>query len=271
MSTNTEEQVPKFERLPNGLAKGIKYVYDEQGRIFWRQMIPSKYLYIVSNDPKKVAEIENKYGKSIKELKVTEVEDKYLAILLGGIRYLWALRGFKSDKRKVDSVFYDPRYELTTACTVTSEITWIPNEESNYESTSSDIAGATIGNVDDFMKKYIETVASNRAFIRNVRGFLNIAIVGKDELAPAGEVKKPEETENIAASNEPSNLLEKKVKQLKLTFKQFKADCINHYKADIKDNPESWESFKDIGGVDSFTILGKIAKKEEEEKGENKT
>ena len=52
-------------------------------------------------------------------------------------------------------------------------ITYLPNYETNFkEVTFSDVANATIENTSSFAKKFLETIACNRAFVRCVRNFL---------------------------------------------------------------------------------------------------
>jgi len=258
-----EEQI-KFERDERGLVKGVNYQYFSDGTINWRAMIPEKFLYVQNSDfkadPKKVEEMERKYGKHPKFLKVSEVEDRHLSILLAGFRYLANLRGFLEQEDIVNSVHYDNRYELTSACTVTSKIRWIANFESNGSTIiTTGVGGATLGNTDDFVKKHVETAASNRAFVRNVRGFLNIAIVGKDELAPAGEINKPEENQALAFSVNPQSLLEDAVKKLGLDFKKFKKRSIEYFKEGLNiSDPSPWESYASVSPQDSFTLLGKV-------------
>jgi hypothetical protein len=255
----SEEQI-KFEHDENGLVKGFNYQYTPEGKIDWFAAIPEKFLYIQQNDPKKVVEIEDKYGKSVKSLKPSEVDKRYLCVLLDGIRYLAALRGFKADIRDVNNVTYDNRYELVASCTITSKITWIANSETNWEITSSDQGGASFGNVESFMKKYVETAASNRAFIRNVRGFLNIGVVGKDEIGPSGNVEKiSEEAEPSSSALNPQALLEGAVKKLGLDFKKFKKRSSEYFKEGLKiEDPSTWESFSNISAQDSYSLLGKV-------------
>ena len=66
---------------------------------------------------------------------------------------------------------------------VSCNITYLPNYETNFkEVTFSDVANAAIENTSSFIKKFLETIACNRAFVRCVRNFLNVHIVGDDEI-----------------------------------------------------------------------------------------
>ena len=46
----------------------------------------------------------------------------------------------------------------------------------------SDTANATLDNTDSFCAKFLETIACNRAFVRCVRNYLGVHIVGADEI-----------------------------------------------------------------------------------------
>lgn len=268
--TTNEQQIIKRDKL--GLIEGKEYKFKKDGTIDWKAMIPHEFLYVQNSgfdtNPEEVEKMTKKYGKHPRELKVTEVEDRHLAILLQGIRYIANLRGFIEDDRIVNSITFDKNYDLTSGCTVTSKIRWIGNFETNFlEVVTTDIAGASSGNVDKFMKKYVETAASNRAFIRNVRAFLNIGIVGKDEIAPFGELKPARsDDENNASpiSNEAFAILELKVRSLGLNFKQFKKHAQKYFNEGLLTNdPSAWEGYNDIDATSAYMLLSKISEKEQ--------
>ena len=69
----------------------------------------------------------------------------------------------------------------------------------NYETSWNpviveDMANATINNTSDFGQIFLETIACNRAFVRCVRNFLNVHIVGDDEINKNNGVKKTSTT-----------------------------------------------------------------------------
>jgi hypothetical protein len=250
------ENTIKYKRNPNtGLLDNVTYIYNDMGLIDWRKMIPDKYFYILKEN---IENVESKYCKKISDLKISEIEDKYLQITLSGLRYLATLRGFISVTPKVENVVYDPSYQIAASCTVTCNIKWIGNFETGMQPVEyGDVAGASMTSTDAFVKKYIETVAMNRAFCRAVRGFLNISVVSKDEVGPNVDVKEVEQKEPTSAGVNPIDLLEKQLKERKWSFELFQRAIVKNHKDKIKNSdPEKWESLKDIPKNDIFTILG---------------
>src|SRR6056300_1922725 len=58
-----------------------------------------------------------------------------------------------------------------------------PNYETFGQSVIfQDMANATLDNTSSFATKFLETIACNRSFVRCVRNFLNVHIVGDDEI-----------------------------------------------------------------------------------------
>jgi hypothetical protein len=164
-----------------GLLTKLEYKYCEDGSIDWRKMIPSEYLV-----PNKLKTSENDISK---------LEDKDLIILLGGIKYLAQLRGFKDVSYKISYVAHGM---VVISCT----ITWIPNYETEGREISfTSLAGASFENTNDFGKNYLPEIAENRAFCRCVRNFLKINIVSKEELGDNnsfnGAAKVPLKEANI--------------------------------------------------------------------------
>lgn len=146
----------------------VNYVYDENGFIDWRKMISAKYLV-----PNK--QVFERNGKQVPATTVG-LDDRELLILLGGIKELAQIRGFTNVKYNV--VSSSPEHVIATCM-----ITWIPNYETeNREVTFSAIGDASISNTSSFGKMYLAPIAENRAFVRSVRNFLKINIVGQDEV-----------------------------------------------------------------------------------------
>jgi hypothetical protein len=176
----------KVERDENGLIKGIEYKFTQDGLIDYRSMVPIQYLYI-NNDPKHRERIEKQYGKPYSEIDIIKdnVKDTDLIILLGGIKYLAKLRGFKSVKYNIKEA--NPEYVA-----VNCELELIPNYESeNISLLFQDNACAHLGNTSNFATKYLLEIATNRAFCRAVRNCLNINIVSREELgASTGEAEQ---------------------------------------------------------------------------------
>ena len=114
------------------------------------------------------------------ETDISKLEDKDLLILLGGIKELAQIRGFKSVGYSIPSA--TPIYVMA-ACT----IAWVGNYETNNEDIIFEaLADASPDNTQSFAKNYLAAIAENRAFVRCVRNFLKINIVGQDEVGEIG-------------------------------------------------------------------------------------
>ena len=105
------------------------------------------------------------------------LEDNQLLIKLGGIKELAKLRGIKS-------VGYNVEESSDERSVVRCIVKFIANYENpDAEGLSfSSIANATVHNTNGFAAKFLECIAENRAFVRTVRNFLGIHIVGADEI-----------------------------------------------------------------------------------------
>ena len=157
-----------FCRDENGLLKNIQYPFNEDGSVNWRAMIKEEHLF-----PNKVwFESRNKdMPRSIDGLK-----DHQLLIKLSGIKELARLRGFSNVSYKIEKCEED---HVAVSCS----ITFLPNYETNNSPiVFEDMANASIKNTSSFAVKFLETIACNRAFVRAVRNFLNVHIVGDDEM-----------------------------------------------------------------------------------------
>lgn len=156
-----------IKRDENGLLKHVVYKTNEDGTINWRAMIKPEHLF------------PNKGWFEMRKREVPSsiegLEDSQLLIKLAGIKDLAKLRGYKSVK--YDIIKCDPQYVV-----IKCGITWIPNLENEYETHYEDVANATVNNTSDFAIKFLETIAANRAFVRAVRNYLNVYIVGSDEI-----------------------------------------------------------------------------------------
>lgn len=164
-----------------GLLDGVHYIFKDEGRrVDWRAMIPNQYL--VPNR----ANFE-KRSEPVPE-SIENVADKDLLILLDGIKYLADLRGFTS-------VSYTISSSSIQHCTVVCAITWLPNYETEFQMrVFSGIGDATIENCTGFGKLFLGPIAENRAFIRAVRNFLRIPIIGKEELNNETLIQEPNNT-----------------------------------------------------------------------------
>lgn len=254
---DTEESKPweKYERNSLGLLTAVNYTFNEDGSVNWRAMIKPEFLYPNRDwfDARKL-----EMPSSIEGL-----DDKQLLIMLGGIKELAKLRGFYSVEYDVCNVRED---YVTAKCT----IQWMDNYESNGELiTYQDFANATASNTDDFCLKFLETIACNRAFVRCVRNYLNIHIVGADEIDKSKNRVK--ESADIVVSNalpiSAQGTLEKAVhEKLGLPdFESFKVFLRNLWKKAqeaedasiiaLLQEAKDWKQFKDVSAKSARILL----------------
>ena len=98
---------------------------------------------------------------------------------------------------------------VTAKCT----ISWNKNYETQDEVVYQDYANATLANTDNFCAKFLETIACNRAFVRCVRNYLNIHIVGADEIDKSQGSGQAVEADAVATPITPVDLLEKTLRE----------------------------------------------------------
>lgn len=240
-----------FSRDSRGLLTSVEYKYKNDGSVDWRAMIRPEHLVIQKDKKDKV---EQQYGKKVEELDLSTIEDKYILLLLSGIKEILRIRGFKHVQQHVDFVNHEK-------AVVTCSIQFTGNYETNYQDVIfSDVASATIQNTSGFGQHFLESIAANRAFVRAVRNFLGINIVGQDEIAGGKAV--PEEDNSIAGETiSAHNILQQKMDGKKITFEQVRDNCAKNYKTKLSSNPEEWIKIQDIPQNDVFFILGKLSEK----------
>lgn len=149
-----------------------QYPKKEDGSIDWLKVIPEEF--IVSQD----------YNK--KDVPVSELKDHEKMILLGGFKFLLKERGYISKEDSIEYANFDGRNNIVIC---SCKIHWAAHPDSdqkdNIYTAAADAVYSTSDpnttNVDSFMIKYLTAAAQNRAFVRAVREYLNIHIVGKDE------------------------------------------------------------------------------------------
>ena len=117
------EQNNSFERDEKGLLKSVEYKYKEDGSINWRAMLKPEHLVVQKDKKDKVEQV---YGKKISELVITTIDDKYLLILLSGIKHLAALRQYKYVDQTVN-------YVSDQKAVVTCSIQFVGNFETNNQ------------------------------------------------------------------------------------------------------------------------------------------
>lgn len=232
----------KYTRNVLGLFDGVEYQYNEDGTVNWRSMISPEHLYV---NKEWFERWEKPIPNTTKDLK-----DHQLLIKLGGIKELAKLRGFTS-------VTYP---DITTSregyCVVKCRIQWVPNFENPDGALFEDVANATFNNTSNFAEKFLEPIAANRAFVRCVRNFLNIHIVGADEV-DGSKGKQVQSQESGQTRHGPIETLKKNLDMGDNDFEAFKGIVgglitKNKFKSD---SFEKWENWGDISSPDAVKLI----------------
>lgn len=250
--TPLQKAIAKYKRGHHGLFDHIEYSFNEDGSVRWRDMIKPEFLYV------------NRGWFECRQKEVPNsiegLDDKQLSITLGGIKELAKLRGYS--RVRFDLSRDQGNDYISSSC----EIDWIPNYETDFKPvTYQDCANASFDNTDSFCHKFLETMACNRAFVRCVRNFLNIHIVGADEIdrSQGGTNNSAEDSSsNDLSFLKPYGLLEKTAKDKGISsFEAFKEWLREQYKtkAYVSDQPKDWASYSDIPAKEC-RILSKMLK-----------
>lgn len=250
---NNSEGPEKFNRDGNGLLKNIQYEFNEDGSVNWRAMIKEEHLF-----PNKLwFQARNKdMPRSIDGLK-----DNQLLIKLSGIKELARLRGFSSVSYVMDKCEDDH-------VAVTCNTVFIPNYETGGEAVSfEDMANASTKNTSSFATKFLETIACNRSFVRCVRNFLNVHIVGDDEMdkSSLGSSSSSKPTQKSDPFS-PTTTLKNRAKSI------LSADSFEDFKPFIKkmwqekkegvyqnSNVETWKDWDNISVKDAKILISLIS------------
>lgn len=241
-----------YARTPDGLIEGFEYRRTEDGRIDWKAHLSARWLRV--KDDKK-AELERKVGRPLKDIDLSTVDDWYLFVKLGGYNEVARLRGFDSLTHSVD-------YVDAQKAVVTCTMHFVPNVEEPNGLTCAGVASGSIYNIKPDFAPFMETIAENRAFARCVRRALNINIVSEEELGKGVAMtqgaaeSRPEEPQETA-SLKPYAVLEKRCRELKITFIALQTSA-KTIKDKLTSDPASWTDFRDIEKADVWTLLGKI-------------
>jgi hypothetical protein len=234
-----------YTRDEHGLLKNIQYIFNEDGSVNWRSMIKDEHLF----PNKSWFELRKKdVPRSIEGLK-----DHQLLIKLSGIKELARLRGFDSVSFQTEKCEMD---HVAVRCTVC----FIPNYETQERVVYEDMANATVENTSSFAKKFLETIACNRAFVRCIRNFLNVHIVGDDEIDKSDMTPKQSQSNDLS----PIGFLKKELSEkhsissyqdfLPMLREMHKSKKVN-ISTDIIKN---WSDFSDISAKDCRILLAAI-------------
>lgn len=237
-----EANAARLKRNRLGLIDGIAHKFTPEGFVDWRKMILSEELY-----PNK--DFFAKSGEPIPS-DLTSLEDHKLCIKLGGIKRLARLRGYS---RVVFEVLESSAERAVVKC----NILWNGNYENPYNVEFESVANATLDNCDSFTVKFLESIAENRAFVRCVRNFLGINIVGFDEI-------DKNKTAVVTKNNGPVMSLENLSPNVLLAnrfssnFDNFKGWLRELWVSDAYKNSAvtEWSDFGDIPKAECMKLLG---------------
>jgi hypothetical protein len=239
-----------YKRNAAGLLEGVKYEYNKDGSINWRAMISPDHLY----PNKGWFEIRNQPMP----YSVEGLEDTQLLIKLSGIKELARSRGFRSVRYDVIKCELD---HVAIKCC----IDWLPNFEDPEHDTDSlfsdihfeDVANATLDNTSSFARKFLETIAANRAFVRCVRNFLNVHIVGADEIDSSNGTSPAVVQADNKEKFTPINILMQKMGLGDEDFSTFKDILRGLWKSGQYKNEDAaeWESWGDIPKKEVMKLL----------------
>jgi hypothetical protein len=250
--TNTARYLDKvigFSRDDNGFLNCVDYTFNDDNTINWRAMIKPEHLVPNKDSFKNSPEI------NLKEIDVTTLPDNKLLILLAGIKELAQIRGYTN-------VEYEVLESRPDYVAVKCSIDFIGNYETDHRKvTFTSLADAHWDNTHNFAKNFLMAIAENRAFVRCVRNFLKIHIVGSDEMGGKSSANITE-TEHSTGSD-PSSLLIKTMTDYGISFDQIKDGAV---KKKI-DGAELWSSPDDIPPLSVFTIVSGIKSKNKSKNG----
>lgn len=246
-TTESNFSPPTLKRNEYGLFDHVKYEYNKEGFVNWRAMVNPEHLFVnkgwyeARNNPAPTS--------------IEGLEDQQLLIKLSGIKELARLRGLASVKYEV--VKCEPQY-VAVKCGVE----WIENYEYPFRVYYEDIANATVDNTSNFGVKFLETIAANRAFVRAVRNFLNIHIVGSDEIDSSGK-KGAAPAQHSAEVSLPSaqEMLESAAASCGYgSFIKFQDFVSNAVRMKLYENAESdsWQSFDDVPVKEARVLIGML-------------
>jgi hypothetical protein len=219
----------------------------KNGFVDWRGLINPEHLYINTDW--------FQYRKQEVPSSVEGLADHQLCIKLSGIKELARLRGFTSVRKNLTHV--SPEH-IVSGC----QISWIGNQETNFEPVEyEDYASATVNNCDNFGLNFLETIACNRSFIRCVRNFLNIHIVGVDEFVPKNAPSSHSDTGSYIAVT-PQITLEKALAGQGInSLEEFKEKLLRPMwknKKYTNEKAADWNDFNDIPPRECLKLLALI-------------
>lgn len=219
------------------------FKFNEDGSVNWRAMVKPEHLY-----PNK--DWFTLRGQPVPD-SVEGLADNQLLIKLGGLKELAKLRGYNKvsyDVVKCERDYVVVKCKISWKALMAEKPSMVILED---PCTFEDMANATLENTNDFCAKFLETIATNRAFVRCVRNYLGINIVGDDEIDKSKtKASVYENTESSIVNITPQGLLKKLAKD-KLgcdSFDDFKTYLRKLWQEERYKNEEAkiWNDFTAI-------------------------
>jgi len=220
----------------------------EPQKFDWEKYLEENPQFIALNKQmaKSYGKIDDEKISKKKEREVLEtLDDKFKIVLLQFFKDIAHKQGFAS-------INYSPIGQAHEGYAgLVCSIQW-----SNSQITSG-VGDAHYNNTTSFTKHYCGPMAENRSFVRAVKQFFNISLLGADEI---GET--PEEGEKKEPSTGPHVILKKVAKEKLgvITFSKFK----EYLKTQLKNSPENpwikveeyeeWANYKDWPDVKKSKI-----------------
>ncbi len=240
------ETLVRIKRDQDGLITEPKvdYAFDSNGFIDWRKMLDDKWLY--PNPTKHPATADT-----------SKLSDNDLCVLLQGYKELAQVRGYTD-------VTYDVTSPSADYVVATCTITWKPNYETENETVIfSAIGDASLANTNGFGALYLGPMAENRAFVRCVRNFLKIGIVGRDELAGnGGGAPKMTTSHQVSAvedkgvSADPIEMLSTLMAEKGVSFDSVKKKLIEEGYSDAEKMREVYQ----VPKIKAFELIERLKK-----------
>ena len=241
-----------WKRDASGLIASIEHKLTPDGRVDWRAMVPKEFLVVNKQNFKNRA-----LPSSIEGL-----EDKDLLILLGGIKYIAALRGY-------DSVYHEVTFHSENAVGVKTTINWIPNYETDDRPvTFESLADATHHNTSSFARVYLSATAENRGFVRAVRNSLGINICGQDEIGRDSAPTTETGTQVQDADSGIRDMLSSTLEKNDISFDKFQNRmAVLETKGELfAVGASEWKTLSDVNSENIFKIIAYIKEGVEKKK-----
>ena len=134
-------------------------------------------------------------------------------------------------------------------------IRWVPNFETEGEEVYFEaMADASLSNTKSFARNFLAAIAENRAFVRCVRNFLRINVVGSDEMGDANLFTESNTNASAPAAADPHSLLSSVMKEKSVSFEDLNKKLIGEGKIE----EGAWSSVQDIPKSQIFALIKRL-------------